>query len=72
VLAIVVVMVLILILAGLVVAYVAYPHRGERMPATPWLGDAMAKAADAAPLLDEEDDRIFELSGEYEESDRRR
>jgi hypothetical protein len=72
VLAIVVVMVLILVLAGLVVAYVAYPHRGERMPATPWLGDAMAKAADAAPLLDEEDDRIFELSGEYEESDRRR
>ena len=70
--AIVVVMVLILALAGLVVAYVAYPHRGERMPATPWLGDAMAKAADAAPLLEEEDDRIFELSGDYEESDRRR
>jgi len=70
--AIVVVMVLILFLAGLVVAYVAYPHRGERMPATPWLGDAMAKAADAAPLLEEEDDRIFELSGDHEESERRR
>jgi hypothetical protein len=70
--AIVVVMVLILALAGLVVAYVAYPHRGERFPPTPWLGDAMAKAADAAPLLEEEDDRIFELSGDYEESDRRR
>ena len=70
--AIVVVMVLILVLAGLVAAYVAYPHRGERMPATPWLGDAMAKAADAAPLLEEEDDRIFGLSGDYEESERRR
>ena len=39
---------LILVLAGLVAAYVAFPHRGEGMPATPWLGDAMAKAADAA------------------------
>ena len=69
---IVIVMVLILVLAGLVAAYVAYPHRGERMPATPWLGDAMAKAADAAPLIAEEDERIFDLTGDYEESDRRR
>ena len=69
---IVVVMALILLLAGLVAAYVAYPHRGERMPATPWLGDAMAKAADAAPLIQEEDERMFDLSGEYQESDRRR
>ena len=32
-LVIVVVMILILALAGLVVAYVAYPHRGEELPA---------------------------------------
>jgi hypothetical protein len=69
---IVIVMALILLLAGLVAVYVAYPHRGERMPATPWLGDAMAKAADAAPLIQEEDERMFDLSGEFEESDRRR
>ena len=69
---VVVVMVLILLLAGLVAAYVAYPHRGEQMPATPWLGDAMAKAADAAPVLDDEDDRIFGLGSEHEESNRRR
>ena len=69
---IVVVMAVILVLAGLVAAYVAYPHRGERMPATPWLGDAMAKAADAAPVLDDEDDRIFGLSTEHEVSERRR
>ena len=69
---IVVVMALILLLAGLVAVYVAYPSRGERMPATPWLGDAMAKAADAAPLIQEEDERMFDLSGDYEESDRRR
>ncbi len=68
---IVVAMVLILVLAGLVAVYVAYPHRGERMPATPWLGDAMAKAADAAPVLEDEDDQIFALGVEHEESDRR-
>ena len=69
---IVVVMAVILVLAGLVAVYVAYPHRGERMPATPWLGDAMAKAADAAPVLDDEDDRVFGLRAEHEVSERRR
>ena len=40
-----------LALAGLVVAYVAYPHRGEEMPHAPWLGDAMKKGVDALPTL---------------------
>lgn len=53
-LVIVVVMVLILVLAGLVVAFVAYPHRGEELPAAPWLGDVMARAAEAAPTLEVE------------------
>lgn len=44
-----------LVVAGLVVLYVAYPHRGETMPAVPWLGDALGKAADAAPVLDEDE-----------------
>jgi hypothetical protein len=44
-------MLVILVLAGLVVTYAAYPHRGEELPAAPWLGDAMAKAVDAAPTL---------------------
>jgi len=52
VLVIVVMMLVILILAALVVTYVAYPHRGEEIPAAPWLGDAMAKAVEAAPTLD--------------------
>jgi hypothetical protein len=51
---IVVVMIVILLLAGLVVTYVAYPHRGEDLPAAPWLGEAMSRAADAAPVLDED------------------
>ena len=35
-------------------AYVAFPHRGEDVPGVPWLGDAMGKAVDALPTLDEE------------------
>ena len=41
-----------LALAGLVVAYVAYPHRGEEMPRAPWLGEAMKKGVEALPTLD--------------------
>jgi hypothetical protein len=71
VLAVVIVMVVILLVAGLVAAYVAYPHRGEEMPAAPWLGDVMAKAADAAPLLEDEDESEFRLH-EHDESPQRR
>lgn len=59
-LAVVIVMVLILLLAGGIVLYVAYPHRGEELPVAPWLGDAMNRAADAAPLIEPE----------YEDADR--
>jgi hypothetical protein len=52
---IVVVMVVILALCGVIVAYVAFPHRGEELPGVPWLGDAMARAADVLPILEEED-----------------
>ena len=47
-------MLVILVIAGLVVLYVAYPHRGEEVPAAPWLGAAMSRATDAAPVLDVE------------------
>ena len=45
----------ILLVAGVVVVYVAFPHRGEDIPGAPWLGDAMSRAADAVPLLEEEE-----------------
>ncbi len=45
---------ILLICAG-VALFVAFPHRGERLPALPWLGAAMARAAQAAPTLDPED-----------------
>ena len=51
-LVIVLVMLVILVLAGVVVLYVAYPHRGEEVPDAPWLGDAMRKGVDALPTLD--------------------
>ena len=55
-------MLAILAIAGLVVLYVAYPHRGEDVPAAPWLGTAMSRATDAAPVLEVE----------YEDSEPRR
>ena len=47
------VMIGILVLAGLVVLYVAFPHRGEDLPAVPWMGEAMKKGASALPTIDE-------------------
>ncbi|KRC46175.1 MULTISPECIES: hypothetical protein [unclassified Nocardioides] len=50
-----------LALSGVVVLYVAYPHRGEQVPGVPWLGDAMARAADAAPLIEDEERDLLRL-----------
>jgi hypothetical protein len=52
---IVITMLVCLVVASLVVVYVAYPHRGEKMPAVPWFGDALGKAADAAPVISEDE-----------------
>lgn len=60
-LVIVITMLLCLFVSGLVVLYVAYPHRGERMPAVPWFGDALGRAADAAPVLGEEEVEVLRL-----------
>jgi hypothetical protein len=58
---VVVAMVLILLLAGAVAVYVAFPHRGEELPVAPWLGEALERATDAAPLIEVE----------YHDSDRK-
>ncbi len=52
-LTIVVMMTLILLVAGVIVVYVAFPHRGEDIPNAVWLSDAMSKAVDSLPTLDE-------------------
>lgn len=48
----VIAMLVILVLAALVVLYVAFPHRGEDVPAAPWLGDALRRGVESAPTLD--------------------
>jgi hypothetical protein len=45
-------MLLIVAVAGLVVVYVAFPHRGEEMPHTPWVGEALRKGVNRLPTLD--------------------
>ncbi|HSX67582.1 hypothetical protein [Nocardioides sp.] len=46
--------------AALVLVYVAYPQRGEELPARfQWLGTALASGRDRLPMLTEEDgDRV--------------
>lgn len=55
-------MIVIVALAGLVLLYAAFPHRGEQVPAAPWLGEAMERATEALPVLEpEEDERTWSL-----------
>ena len=55
-------MLLILVLAGAVVVYAAFPHRGVDVPRYPWVGEAMRKGVRALPTLDNqrEDEREHE------------
>jgi hypothetical protein len=48
----VVAMLVILVLAGLVVVYVAFPHRGEDVPYAGWLGRLLHRGVQQAPTLD--------------------
>ena len=50
-------MLFIMVLAGGVVLYVAFPHRGEEMPHTPWVGNVMRKSVDRLPTLDNQRER---------------
>jgi hypothetical protein len=46
-------MLAILVIAGLVMVYVAFPHRGQDVPSAPWVGDAMRKGVKLLPTLDD-------------------
>jgi len=50
-------MMLILVAAGAVFVYVAYPHRGQEVPHAPWLGEALKRGVDAMPILEDEHTR---------------
>lgn len=52
---IVVVMLVILAIAGGALAFAAYPNRGAKVPGMPWLGDALERAADAVPMIQDGD-----------------
>jgi hypothetical protein len=56
-------MLVVLVVAGLVVVYVAYPHRGQEVPRASWLGEAMTRAVEAAPLLDPEREHEHHSAG---------
>lgn len=43
-------------LAGLVVLYVAFPHRGHDVPRAAWVGTAMRRGVDRLPTLDNQSD----------------
>lgn len=62
---IVVMMTVILAVCGVIVAYVAFPHRGEQIPGAPWLGEAMAKAAEAVPTIEDEEAEDYDVVGQY-------
>jgi len=47
-------MLVILVAAGAVFVYVAYPHRGQEVPHAPWLGEALKRGVDALPVLEDE------------------
>jgi hypothetical protein len=68
--AIVIAMLVILAVAAVVVVYVAYPHRGEELPAAPWLGDAMSRAADAMPTVEPAEGETFPLVGDVDDGER--
>jgi hypothetical protein len=54
----VVAMLVVLVLAGAVVLYVAFPHRGEDVPHVRWVGRMMRKGVAAAPTLDNTSDEV--------------
>lgn len=45
-------MVAILLLAAVVMVYVAFPRRGEQVPHAPWVGSAMKKGVERLPTVD--------------------
>ncbi|MGL5808628.1 MAG: hypothetical protein ACRCYQ_01630 [Nocardioides sp.] len=52
-------MCLILSLAGIVVTYVAYPHRGAELAAAPWLSGALRKGVEVWPeVIDDRSDEF--------------
>ena len=56
----------IVLLASLVVVYVAYPHRGQDVPNAPWIGEAMRRGVARLPTLDNRAHDEAEHEGDLE------
>ena len=56
---VVVAMVSILGLAGLIVLYVAYPHRGEDIPRARWVGAILQRGRASLPAVIDETEEIY-------------
>jgi hypothetical protein len=56
----------IVLLASLVVVYVAYPHRGQEVPSAPWIGEAMRKGVARLPTLGNRSGREAEHEDDLE------
>jgi hypothetical protein len=65
---IVVSMLVILLVAGAVTAYVAFPHRGEELPGAPWLGRLMRRGARSLPTVEPEPGDVMPTDGGSEEA----
>lgn len=48
-----------LVVGGLVLAYVAYPHRGQDVPLMPWLGAALRRVVTRLPRLSEDEEPLI-------------
>ena len=44
-----------LVIAALVLAYTAFPHRNEPTPGAPWLDGALGRMRDAVPVIEDGD-----------------
>lgn len=51
---IVIAMVVIVLVAAVFIAYVAFPHRGEDLPVAPWFGRLLRRGARALPTVEPE------------------
>ncbi len=60
---IVVSMVVIVLVAGVVALYVAFPHRGEDVPGVPWLGRLMRRGARSLPTVEPEPGDVMPADG---------
>lgn len=49
-------MLAIVLIAAVIVVYVAFPHREKTLPGAPWLGEAMRRTRDSLPTQESPED----------------